>query len=440
MTAHQLLIDASGYAYRAYATASPVHRGSDGAPIGATLRFFEMLWRLLGEAQADKPSHAAAVFDHRGKNFRHRLFPDYKANRPAARNEELDDQFPFMKHVAETLGMTAVQAPGEADDAIATLAAQAMAASMRTTIVSSDKDFAQCVVDGWIEVYDPLARRRFLAADIEEKYGVPPHQMRALQALAGDTVDNIPGIKGMGMKSAAGLVRRFGGVDAVLKNAQKVRQPSLRRELLKPASAKLARLCLKLVTLKQDVALPVVPSDLLLAPIMHSHIKEILRSLEAPKWAEATLGLDPQVARVVPHVDDPGAWWHDALNFPGIQGVLPEYPQAGFYGRYLMKGGPFVGGRIWREPHIDLDTGEPDGMDVLRCEVGGRARDPFAEWTRLAMKPIPKSEFEYMTAAAKHAKVWKPDSPAANPTKPIKLSEQPVSRNPRPVSRRTSRS
>jgi len=429
-TPHLLLLDASGFAYRAFHATNPVYRAKDGEPIGAVLGFMGMSWRLLGAAEADKPTHGAAVFDAPGKNFRHTLAPDYKANRPVARNVELSGQLQYMRHAAETLGLHPVEATGfEADDVIATLATQAKAAGMRTTIVSSDKDFGQLVEDGWIEIFDPLQKRRMLAADIEAKMGVPPAMVPHVQALWGDTVDNIIGVDGVGRDKAARLVRRWGGVEAVLASAKEVRWIPVRDQLLKKPVAERVRLNLKLTTLRRNVKLAAAPTDLVLEPIMRSHLTEIMRALGAPHYMEAIFALDPQMARVVEHVADSEGWWREELAHPGQ--ALPEMPQSGYFQRKLVRGGPFVPARIWREPHIDAETGQPSGMDVLRCEVGGKVRDPFAEWTRLSMTPIKKSDFEFGKADAAHAKKWRPDSPAANPGKPIDLLSQPKPTNPR---------
>lgn len=443
MSSHLLLVDASGFAYRSYATANPVYRPSDGQPVGATLRFLELLWRLLGAARDDQPTHGAAVFDPSGKTYRHSLFQAYKSRRPEARALEIKAQFPFMKHGSEALGLTSIEIDGwEADDVLATLADRAAKAGMRTTIVSSDKDMAQLVVDGITEIYDPLSvrdngyrGRRILAADIEKKFGVPPHQMADLQALAGDTVDDIPGVTGIGMKTAAGLIRRFGSLDAVLKNVDDCRQASLRHELRKPKTQKLARLCLKLTTLRRDVEVPVTLESMILHPIMHSHIKEILHALEAPHYAEAIFALDPQLARVVEPVEDPEAWYREELKFPNQP--VPQLPQAGFYKRVLVKGGPYVAARIWRAPHIDLETNEPSGMEVLHCEVGGRARDPFAEWVRLSMTPIKRGDYNYEIKDAEHARMFRPGDPKANPRKRPDLLKSPAPHNPKPIRRKS---
>lgn len=443
MTGHLLIIDASGFAHRAFHSgASPVHRFKDGQPLGAALGFMGLVWRLLGTVQSDRPTHGAAIFDAPGKTFRHRLAPDYKANRPIARSMELADQIPIMHHAAETLGLKPIEAAGyEADDILATLATRARAAGMRVSLVTSDKDLGQCVEDGWIEIWDPMAQikdangnvvgkgRRLFAADVEAKFGVPPALVPHVQALWGDSVDNIIGVDGVGKDKAARLVRRYGSVEGILKAVKEIRWAHVRLELLKKPVQERVRLNLKLATLRRNVKLPVELDELLLEPIMRSHLTEILRVLGAPHYMEAIFALDPQMARTVPPEANPEGWWREELAHPGQ--TVPEAPQSGFYWRRLVGGGPLVGARIWREPHMDTETGEASGMDILRCDVGGRPHDPFAAWPGLANRPIMQSEYDFMAAKASHAKKWLPDSAAANPGKAINLRAEPLSLNPR---------
>ena len=419
---HLLLVDASGFAFRAFYSWPPRYRESDGQPIGAILGFMGMVWRMRGAADADQPTHGAAVFDSPGRNFRHDLFPAYKANRDPARRVELDAQMPFMRHAAETLGLVPVEAPGyEADDVIATLCRKATKAGMRTTIVSSDKDFGQLVADGVVEIVDPMAKRRVLAADVERKFGVPPRLVPDVQALAGDTVDGIPGIPGCGLKLAAGLVRRFGSMEGVIENASKCRQPSLRRSLERHGEK--ARLYRQLTVLRQDVRLGLALGDLACTEVMVAHLEAIMKALGAANLMGPVFGIDRKEARPVPTVRDEWGWWKEELKHPGQR--LPVDPQPGYYKRKLVKGGPFVMARIWRE--ADPATGKT----VVRCEVGGQARDPLAEWTRLSMAPITAAEFGFEVADADHARKYRPGDPKATPGRSINLLLQPAPCNPR---------
>lgn len=431
---HFLLVDGSGFVHRAWHSGNPHYRPVDGQPIGACLAFLGMIWNLLGTAQADRPTHGVCIFDAPGKHFRHRLDPAYKANRPhEARSLELEDQIPLMQHSAESLGIRPVQIKGwEGDDALASFAVAAKKAGIRTTLVTADKDLSALVEDGVIEIYDTYHRKRLREADVETKMGVPPAQIPHLLALEGDTVDNIPGVPGVGRDKAARLVRRYGSVEGVLANAKEVRWPAIRHQLVKKAVQDRIRLNLKLTTLRRNIKLPVSPQDLVLEPVMKSHLKEILRVLGASHHMEAIFAMDPQIARPVPALapgEAPLGWWSEEILHPGQR--VPETPQCGFYMRKLVKGGPFVPAAIWREPQTDPITGEPTGMELLRCTVAGQPRDPLAEWVRLSMTPIKQADYEFEGAAAAYAKKWNPDSPRANPTKPIQIDQQPASRNPR---------
>lgn len=421
---HLLLIDASGFAYRAFATAHPHYRESDGEPVGAILQFMAMVWKMLGAAQADQPTHGAAVFDAPGKNFRHKLYPAYKANRPAARAVELSKQLVVMRSAAEVLSLKPLERKGfEADDIIATLATRAARIGMRTTIVSSDKDFGQLVKDGVIEIVDPMQRRRILEADIVKKFGVPPGLVPDVQALAGDAVDGIPGVPGIGLDKAGRLIRSQGSLEAVLKNPQACPWPQARAQLKR--NVKTAHLFKRLTTLRRDVPIRVDFDTLLMKPIMRAHLEAIVHKLGASSRIESLFALDPQMVRTVPPFDgDAFEWWREELIAKGQK--LPAVPQCGFYGRRLVQGGPLVGARIWREPEIDPLTGKETGMDLLRCEVGGKPRDPLAEWIRLSMTPMKQADYHYEIADADHAVKYRPEDPKANPRKPIDITKMPA--------------
>ena len=418
-----LLMDASGFAFRAFAGSNPRYRESDGEPTGAIEVFMGLTWRMLGAAQADPPTMGVAVFDSPGKNFRHALFPAYKANRDPSRRVELDKQFPIMRAAAEVLGLTPIECSGfEADDVIATLAHRARRAGIRTTIVSSDKDMGQLVDDGKIEIVDPMAKKRALTAEVVAKFGVPPEQVPDVQALAGDAIDGIPGVPGCGLKTAAALIRRWGSLEKMLKNWDDCGYPRTRAYLKNPKNRDLVRLYLQLTTLRRNVPIKVKFEDLRLKPVVRSHLIEILRALEAEGRAESIFGLDPQLLRVVDKVKASLEWWREELAAPGQR--LPDLPQCGFYMRRIVKGGAFVPARIWRDPEYDLVTDIPTGREILRCELGTKAVDPMAEWVRLSAQPI--SEVEYHKMMLK----WQAGKPAP-PTRPIDLSKVQSIPNPR---------
>jgi 5'-3' exonuclease len=437
---HILLIDASGFAYRSFYSRNPVYRASDGLPIGATLGFMEMVWGLLGRAQADQPTHAAAIFDAPGSTFRHTLFPEYKANRKLmkARQQELTPQLPYMRHAAEAMGLVALDAPGwEADDVIATLETRAGEAGVRTTIVSSDKDFQQLVKDGEVEIVDPVARKRILESDVRDsrKFGVAPYQVPDVQALAGDPVDNIPGLDGIGLKTAAGLIRQFGSIGGLTRAAGQrgVYLTGTVRAQLK-RNGHLLPLYKKLATLDREVPLDISMDALRSGPAEREHLLKFLKVLEAESRFDSIFGGETKLERAVPFDVEPFGWWAEELLAPGQR--VPEAPQCGYYRRQLKKGAAFVPARIWRTPEFDFVTEKPTGKEIVHCEVGGDLRDAFAEWPRLSANPITKFDFEFETADMKWAREHAPNHPKANPRKLVDITALPASRCPQPVSKR----
>jgi len=427
MTGHLLLIDSSGFAYRSFYGAPPRNRESDGQPTGAVQGFMTMIWALLVRAEADPPTHAAAVFDAPGPTFRHKLFPEYKANRALARARqfELGPQLIQMRHAAEAFGLTPVEASGwEADDVIATLATRATEADIRTTIVSSDKDFCQLVRNDMVEIIDPMSRKRAVEADVAKKFGVPPSLVVDVQALCGDTVDNIPGVPGIGMEKAAGLIRRFGSLSKLLKDIDKGRgylttpaiHAALRRE------RKNIPLYKKLATLQCDVPLDVELDTLAVKPVQRRHIDAILTTIEAGPALRAVFSPERTLFRIVPGLKpgaDPLAWHTAALKKGAKRGTIPDLPQCGWYKRHLVKGGCWVAGRIWRDPESDFATGKRTGRDILMCMVGGERRDVLSEWMKLCTQPIKEEDYSHMIAVAKWAKQHSPSSCEAVPTKAI---------------------
>ncbi len=252
---HLYLIDASGYIFRAFHALPPLTRPSDGLPVGAVQGFCNMLWKLLEELKGDdRPTHFACVFDKGSYTFRNDMYPDYKAQRPPP-PEDLVPQFPLVRQAAEAFGTPALEMEGyEADDLIATYARQAEAAGARVTIVSSDKDLMQLVSDK-ISLLDTMKNRRLSFDEVAEKFGVGPDKVVDVQALAGDSVDNVPGAPGIGIKTAATLIGEFGDVDTLLARAEEIKQPKRRQTLIDHADQ--IRISRDLVTLKADVPVEV---------------------------------------------------------------------------------------------------------------------------------------------------------------------------------------
>ena len=233
------LIDGSGYMFRAYyAMMRQRLSNSKGAPTGATLAFARMLLNVIRDRS---PEYVAVAFDRPEPTFRHDLYPAYKANRDAA-PEDLVEQIPYMHRVIEVLRIPLLVQPGaEADDIIGTLAARAEAEGYEVVLVTADKDFAQLVSEN-VRIWDPMKDEEMGPAEIEAKWGVPPEKFVEVQALMGDTADNIPGVPGIGEKTAVALIRQFGGLDEVLASTDQIKRPKQRQSIEENAElAKLSR-------------------------------------------------------------------------------------------------------------------------------------------------------------------------------------------------------
>ncbi|MDA8232091.1 MAG: DNA polymerase I [Magnetospirillum sp.] len=245
---HVFLVDGSGFIFRAFHALPPMTR-SDGVPINAVFGFTTMLMKLLSETDADA---IAVVFDAARKTFRTDIYPEYKAHRPPP-PEELVPQFPLIREATRAFDIPSVELEGfEADDLIATYARQAAAQGAKVTIVSSDKDLMQ-LVGGGIEMLDPIKNKAIGEAEVVEKFGVPPAKVVDVQALCGDATDNVPGVPGIGVKTAAQLILEYGDLETLLARADAIKQPKRREALL--ANLEAARTSLRLVTL--DDAVPV---------------------------------------------------------------------------------------------------------------------------------------------------------------------------------------
>ena len=256
---HVVLIDGSGFIFRAF-YGLPAMTRDDGTPVNAVYGFTNMLMKLLRELDADR---IAVIFDYSGTTFRNDIYPQYKANRSET-PEELIPQFPLIREATRAFNLPCIEKPGfEADDIIATYARLAREAGARVTIISSDKDMMQLVGDS-VTMYDGLKDRRIGIDQVVEKFGVRPERVIDVQALAGDSSDNVPGVPGIGIKIAAELINRFGDLDAVLDRAEEITQPKRRENLM--AHAELARLSRRLVTLVDDVELDDGLADLHAGP------------------------------------------------------------------------------------------------------------------------------------------------------------------------------
>src|SRR6187399_3773458 len=252
---HVFLVDGSSYIFRAYHALPPLNRKSDGLQVNAVLGFCNMLWKLLRDMPADnRPTHLAVIFDRSERTFRNELYKDYKAHRPPA-PDDLIPQFPLIREAVRAFDIPCLEMLGfEADDLIATYARQACEVKADVTIVSSDKDLMQLVND-CVVMYDTMKDKKIGIPEVIEKFGVPPEKVIEVQSLIGDSTDNVPGVPGIGVKTAAQLIGEYGDLETLLKRATEIKQDKRRQTLIDNAEA--ARMSKKLVTLDDRVPLDV---------------------------------------------------------------------------------------------------------------------------------------------------------------------------------------
>ena len=280
---HVFLVDGSGYIFRAYHALPPLTRKSDGLPVGAVAGFCNMLWKLLREMPKDnKPTHLAIVFDKSEVTFRNKLYPDYKAHRPPA-PEDLIPQFSLIREAVHAFDLPCIEQIGfEADDLIATYVREACERGATATIVSSDKDLMQLVTD-CVTMYDTMKDRRLGIPEVLEKFGVPPEKVVEVQALAGDSVDNVPGVPGIGIKTAAQLINEYGDLETLLARAGEIKQPKRREALIE--NAEKARISRQLVLLDDKVKLDVPLDDL---AVHEPDARKLIAFLKAMEFSTLT--------------------------------------------------------------------------------------------------------------------------------------------------------
>jgi DNA polymerase I len=280
---HVFLVDGSSYIFRAYHALPPLNRKSDGLQVNAVLGFCNMLWKLLREMpEDDRPTHLAIVFDKSEVTFRNKLYPDYKAHRPPA-PDDLIPQFALIRAAVRAFDLPCLEQNGfEADDLIATYARLATARGATTTIVSSDKDLMQLVTDQ-VTMYDTMKDKRIGIAEVIEKFGVPPAKVVEVQALAGDSTDNVPGVPGIGVKTAAQLIVEYGDLEQLLFRATEIKQPKRREALIE--NAEKARISRQLVLLDDKVELEVPLDDL---AVHEPDARKLIAFLKAMEFSALT--------------------------------------------------------------------------------------------------------------------------------------------------------
>src|SRR3954454_12178027 len=280
---HIFLVDGSSYIFRAYHALPPLNRKSDGLQVNAVLGFCNMLWKLLRDMPPDnRPTHLAIIFDKSEHTFRNELYKDYKAHRPPA-PDDLIPQFSLIRDAVRAFDLPCLEQIGfEADDLIATYVREACERGATATIVSSDKDLMQLVTD-CVTMYDTMKDRRIGIPEVIEKFGVPPNKVVEVQALAGDSTDNVPGVPGIGVKTAAQLIVEYGDLETLLARAGEIKQPKRREALIE--NAEKARISRQLVLLDDKVKLDVPLDDL---AVHEPDARKLIAFLKAMEFSTLT--------------------------------------------------------------------------------------------------------------------------------------------------------
>jgi DNA polymerase I len=375
---HVFLVDGSSYIFRAYHALPPLNRKSDGLQVNAVLGFCNMLWKLLREMPPDnRPTHLAIVFDKSEVTFRNTLYPDYKAHRPPA-PDDLIPQFAFIREAVRAFDLPCLEQAGyEADDLIATYVAEACERGASATIVSSDKDLMQLVTD-CVTMYDTMKDRRIGIAEVIEKFGVPPEKVVDVQALAGDSTDNVPGVPGIGVKTAAQLIAEYGDLETLLQRAGEIKQPKRREALIENADK--ARISRQLVLLDDKVKLD-VPLDEL--AVHEPDARKLIAFLKAMEFSTLTrrvaeyAQIDP--ADVEPDASNKSAGARPAANPPaapsrGEADLFSLRPAAGSTADQAL-GSPVTAKPAAGERQaLETSKGTPISLAAARAEAARKTR------------------------------------------------------------------
>jgi DNA polymerase-1 len=401
---HVFLVDGSGYIFRAYHALPPLNRKSDGLQVNAVLGFCNMLWKLLRDMKPEeRPTHLAVIFDKSEKTFRTDFYPDYKAHRPDA-PADLIPQFPLIREAVHAFDIPCLEQAGyEADDLIATYARLACEAGASATIVSSDKDLMQLVNDCVI-MYDTMKDKKIGVAEVIEKFGVPPEKVIEVQSLIGDSTDNVPGVPGIGVKTAAQLIGEYGDLETLLSRAGEIKQEKRRQTLID--NRELARISKRLVTLDQHVALDVPVEDL---AVHEPDYRKLVSFLKAMEFTTLTRRVAEAADIDVSQVEA------DAKLISGAPPLPPVRPEDGaalsspppLRGRSTAEGGR-EGGSV----ATDL-FGSPPSPTLSRKAGGGAAEQAVytpislaeARLAKLKALPFDRSKYEIVRDLAR-LKAW----------------------------------
>ncbi|WP_323763837.1 DNA polymerase I [Marinovum sp.] len=357
---HLHLIDGSAYIFRAYHALPPLVRKSDGLPIGAVSGFCNMLQKFVEDnAGPDAPTHVAVIFDKGSHTFRNDLYDLYKANREAM-PEDLRPQIPLTRRATEAFNIACKEIEGfEADDIIATLACQAREAGGRVTILSSDKDLMQLVGDG-VDMLDPMKNKRIDREGVIEKFGVGPERVVDVQALAGDSVDNVPGAPGIGIKTAALLINEFGTLEELLDRAEEIKQPKRRQTLIEKREQ--IEISKKLVQLDCDMVLPFTLDDL---EVREPQAEPLLAFLAEMEFRTLTKRISDKLGVAAPAVPEPVPG--DAEDSPAEQAPFDADTYECIRDAAALQ--PWID-RINDRGYVAVDT-ETTSLNDMRAELVG---------------------------------------------------------------------
>ncbi|WP_108484475.1 DNA polymerase I [Oceaniglobus ichthyenteri] len=354
---HLSLVDGSAFIFRAYHALPPLTRKSDGLPVGAVSGFVNMIWKMIEDNRGpDAPTHAAVVFDKGSHTFRNDMYDLYKANREAM-PEDLRPQIPLTRDATRAFNIACLEQEGfEADDIIATLACRAREAGGRVTIISSDKDLMQ-LVGGGVEMFDAMKNARIDAEGVIAKFGVGPERVVDVQALAGDSVDNVPGAPGIGIKTAALLINEFGDLDTLLDRASEIKQPKRRQTLIDHADQ--IRLSRRLVQLDCEMELDYTLGSLeVKAPV----VDDLLGFLSEMEFRTISKRVADALGAKAPKIDDTPPVPDAPETVPFDQATYTQVSDAAGLEAWIAK----ARARGW----VAVDT-ETTGLDEMRADLVG---------------------------------------------------------------------
>jgi DNA polymerase-1 len=379
---HVFLVDGSGYIFRAYHALPPLNRKSDGLQVNAVLGFCNMLWKLMRDMPPDnRPTHLAIIFDKSEVTFRNKLYPEYKAQRPPA-PDDLIPQFALIREAVRAFDLPCLEQSGfEADDLIATYVREACERGATATIVSSDKDLMQLVTD-CVSMYDTMKDRRIGIPEVIEKFGVPPEKVVEVQALAGDSVDNVPGVPGIGIKTAAQLITEYGDLETLLKRAPEIKQPKRRESLIEHAEK--ARISKKLVQLDAHVKLDVPLDDL---AVHEPDSRKLIAFLKAMEFSTLTRRV-AEYAQIDPSDVEADAGNKSASAPADVAAGSPATPPLGgepdLFGKTSSNAGQWAGSA--KSPKQAAENGGPQTPKALADARAAEARS--AKFNRAAYATI----------------------------------------------------